>query len=238
MRSFLIVGGSSEERIKKFEEFSNIRFNHQENNPDFLHIFPEEKDSISINQIREVQKLILLKPFTGDSINIIISEADKLTTDAQSALLKILEETPSSVFFYLLCPNSANLLPTILSRVQIINLTTDLASTENNEEIFKIFSDLISSGPGKRLAYIENLGILKENKGADLRISIDNWFNNLQFVLRNSLLEKYTIPGKKTSSGLSFKNYFSYISLITKFKKYLSANCNTKLVFECFVLEL
>lgn len=238
MRSFLIVGGSSEERIKKFEEISKTGFNHQENNPDFLHIFPEEKDSILINQIREAQKLISLKPFTGDNIIVIITEADKLTTDAQSALLKILEDTPPSVYFYLLCSYSANLLPTVLSRVRIINLKTDLTATENSEEIYKIFSDLISESPGERLAYIENLGILKENKGADLRSATENWFNNLQFVLRNSLLKKYTIPGKETSPDLSFKNYFTYINLISKFKKHLSVNCNVKLTLECFVLEI
>lgn len=53
----------------------------------------------------------------------IIARAETLTEAAANSLLKVLEEPPSYVQFVLLAPNSASLLPTIVSRCQMIRLS-------------------------------------------------------------------------------------------------------------------
>jgi DNA polymerase III subunit delta' len=85
-----------------------------------LHIIKPEKDKkvISIAQIRDLIKILSLSSFLNSYKIGIIKEAQKLTQEAQNALLKTLEEPKDKVIVILLANNEDNLLPTILSRGQ------------------------------------------------------------------------------------------------------------------------
>ncbi|HEU4985335.1 MAG TPA: AAA family ATPase, partial [Nitrososphaera sp.] len=78
--------------------------------------------SISIDAIRELQKFLLLKT-VGDKPfrrTIIIEYAHAMTTEAQNAFLKLLEEPPADTLLILTANSPRALLPTILSRAQTI----------------------------------------------------------------------------------------------------------------------
>ena len=80
----------------------------------------EQKDSISVDETRSLVGSIFLKPFMFDKKVYIINNADRMTVQAQNALLKIFEEPPSYAVIILIVKNISNILPTILSRgVQI-----------------------------------------------------------------------------------------------------------------------
>jgi DNA polymerase-3 subunit delta' len=70
----------------------------------------------------------------------IFDEADRLTPQAQNALLKIIEEPPKRVYIFLLCQNPGSLLGTVRSRVISVNMQTfsadDIRSYLANDEIF------------------------------------------------------------------------------------------------------
>jgi len=53
---------------------------------------------------------------------VIIEDADLLTDDAQNSLLQLLEEPPIDTMIILLIQNLQEILPTILSRLQIISV--------------------------------------------------------------------------------------------------------------------
>lgn len=74
--------------------------------------------SIGVDAVRALSRDVYIKPNDLDKKIYIIGHAERMTVQAQNALLKILEEPPSSVLFLLLCENSAALLTTIRSRVQ------------------------------------------------------------------------------------------------------------------------
>ena len=59
----------------------------------------------------------------------LIYQAENLTTEAQNALLKTLEEPPPSTHLILLTSNHHRLLDTIISRSQIISKTIDRTNT-------------------------------------------------------------------------------------------------------------
>ena len=82
----------------------------------------EEDSSIKIETIRELQKEIQLKPYEGAKKVFIINNAERMTTQAQNALLKTLEEPPGYASIILLTNNAASLLPTIISRCQLLKL--------------------------------------------------------------------------------------------------------------------
>lgn len=77
-------------------------------------------DIIGIDQIREITKPLGLKRGSNWLI-ISISDAHKMTIEAQNFLLKNLEDSLDRQLYVLAADNSASLLPTILSRVKIIN---------------------------------------------------------------------------------------------------------------------
>ena len=77
-------------------------------------IRPEK--SISVENVREITSEIFLKPFHFPKKIYIITEAEKMTVQAQNALLKVFEEPPSYAVIILVTSNVSLLLPTILSR--------------------------------------------------------------------------------------------------------------------------
>lgn len=78
--------------------------------------------SIGVDAVRALQADVYILPNDLERKLYIIGHADRMTVQAQNALLKILEEPPSSVVFLLLCETPAALLPTIRSRVQTLTM--------------------------------------------------------------------------------------------------------------------
>ncbi|MCK4518766.1 MAG: hypothetical protein KAU12_01475 [Candidatus Omnitrophica bacterium] len=76
--------------------------------------------SIKIEQIRELRRKIILKPYEAKKKVFIIFQAERMTEGAQNALLKTLEEPPEESILLLAVPNVRGLLDTITSRCRII----------------------------------------------------------------------------------------------------------------------
>lgn len=73
-----------------------------------------------IDDIREIRSSVPLAPMMGKTRVWLIDEAHKLTNEAQNALLKTLEDTPSHAYFFLATTDPAKLLPTIRTRCRVI----------------------------------------------------------------------------------------------------------------------
>lgn len=94
------------------------------NHPDIIWI-THEKYSIGVDDIRsQLNNNISIKPYSGSYKIYIIPDADKMTEQAQNALLKTIEEPPEYAVILLLTDNMDSLLPTILSRCVTLNLKT------------------------------------------------------------------------------------------------------------------
>ena len=91
------------------------------NSPDYIEITPDG-NSIKIAQIRKLQSDILVKPYKSYKIYV-IDEAQRMTVEAQNALLKTLEEPPKYAIIILITNNKESLLDTIKSRCEIIKFT-------------------------------------------------------------------------------------------------------------------
>jgi DNA polymerase III subunit delta' len=92
------------------------------NQPDIIWV-THEKASIGVDDIRiQVNSDILVKPYNSPFKIYIIDSADKLTEQAQNALLKTIEEPPEYAIILLLVSNSNVILPTILSRCVQLSL--------------------------------------------------------------------------------------------------------------------
>jgi DNA polymerase-3 subunit delta' len=84
--------------------------------PDVLVVQPGDSGSIKVDQAREIVDRAAYRPFEGRRRVVIVDDAEALVTAAQNALLKTLEEPPSSSVFLLVTSRPDMLLPTVRSR--------------------------------------------------------------------------------------------------------------------------
>jgi len=85
-----------------------------------LHVLEREGDVIRIDQIAPVVADLSLKPFAANRRIWVIPEVEYLHPAAANKLLKSIEEPPSYVFFLLVSDRPERVLPTIVSRCQVI----------------------------------------------------------------------------------------------------------------------
>jgi DNA polymerase III subunit delta' len=87
------------------------------NHPDVRLIEPlAGKKEISIQQIRELEKELNLRSFSGNKKIVILDPATLMNLSAQNALLKTLEEPPNDSLLILIAASVGELLPTLRSR--------------------------------------------------------------------------------------------------------------------------
>lgn len=93
----------------------------------------KEDSNAWIGAIRELVRRLSMTPMTSKYKVAIIDEAEKLNDEAQNALLKTLEEPRGDTVIILIVPNEEVLLPTIVSRAQVVRF-----GPLSNEEIRQI----------------------------------------------------------------------------------------------------
>ena len=98
--------------------------------PDIINItIPESKATIGVDIVRGVRSGAFVMPNEADRKVYIINSAEKVTFQAQNALLNILEEPPSYANFILILETGSTMLPTVQSRC--IKLTMSPVSDED-----------------------------------------------------------------------------------------------------------
>lgn len=93
------------------------------NQPDIIYVSHEKPASIGVDDVRiQLVDDIVIRPYSSRYKIYIIDEAEKLTTQAQNAILKTIEEPPAYAVIIFLTKNAGIFLPTILSRCVMLNL--------------------------------------------------------------------------------------------------------------------
>lgn len=93
------------------------------NQPDIIKVTHEKPNTIGVEDIRtQINSNIAIKPYNSPHKIYIMNEGEKMTTQAQNALLKTLEEPPEYAVILILTTNVSSLLPTILSRCVVLNM--------------------------------------------------------------------------------------------------------------------
>jgi DNA polymerase-3 subunit delta' len=88
----------------------------------FVEPLPDKRD-ISIDQLREIQRELSLRPYEAPRKACIMEPAERMSVNAANSLLKTLEEPPGNAIIILLSENADMLLPTIRSRCQLIRFS-------------------------------------------------------------------------------------------------------------------
>jgi hypothetical protein len=227
MQSVIISGGFPENRQTKISEYLNgwgiNRF-------DYIAISPDEDHpSIGIgevkNMIRNLSRTPQFSPFSAA----LILNAEHLTTEAQNALLKTLEEPPPHARIIIECGSADILLPTIRSRCFEINLPklSDISTSPGISNL----DTLLSETAGKKLKQAET--------SAAYESSIPDFIANLAITLHTILLGQYGITGyPEVPDGktLPVGKITKTLSNIIRANRYLEANINPKSALDSLFL--
>jgi len=147
MHAYLIVGESQEEKEKKVKELTNK--------------LKAKTFEFPINKIADTRELRTITKLSFSEITAItISDIDNATEEALNAFLKNLEEPQENLYYILTASGARNVLPTIVSRCEVIKLQG--TKTVTTDEEIKKFLNLTT---GKKLLYIDKIkdrGLAKE----------------------------------------------------------------------------
>jgi DNA polymerase-3 subunit delta' len=87
------------------------------------HIDPKERQAtIGTDESQEIIRKLSLKSYEGGYKVMMIWMAEEMNLTCSNKLLKILEEPPANTLFILVCASQDTLLPTILSRTQLLKI--------------------------------------------------------------------------------------------------------------------
>ncbi|MBI2189920.1 MAG: hypothetical protein HYU49_00055 [Candidatus Levybacteria bacterium] len=206
----------------------------------------EEKGTIGIEKIRNLQKKLFLKPIRSKVKAAVIKNAENLTLEAQNALLKSLEEPPDNTIVILTVSNKDLLVSTILSRCKIIELKEDDAQLPKNEisQYLDILISLRSYGIGERLKLTQDVGKTKEEALL--------WLEKMILITRGHLIETVEKNGSRFNdlnlpagkAGHFSKDGFSayqHLSLLISLQKsYVilkTTNANPRFTLETLLLN-
>lgn len=159
--AYCLIGGAllRDELISILEEKHRIPVTA---NPD---LFDRKYEIFTIDDAREVKGSAAMRPVNEKDKKIFILVMNGITVEAQNALLKLLEEPPEYAHFFLIIPSAHLLLPTVRSRVHLIEAEGEGSAAESKEMLEEAKKFVKASAP-KRLEVIKKLmdEISKEKK--------------------------------------------------------------------------
>ena len=134
--------------------------------PDFFHILPNEKGTITIDMVRTHMKKLFLSSAQAKRKVFLLEGADTMNASAQNAILKALEEPPANTHFLLSIKQPRRLLITVRSRCQSIHVNasrgTELkewCTKQNLDEEVQSFITTLSANHIEQAERLKEQGI-------------------------------------------------------------------------------
>ncbi len=141
-----------------------------ENNPDVVVL---RYGLFSVADARRATELATGVAFRGEH-KVVIIAASRAYHEAQNALLKVFEEPPAGTYLFLILPSLGGLLPTLRSRVQVLDAGRGIAKPA----ISAIAEEFLKATKEKRSALIKKLTSGKDDEdrreNRDLALAIVN----------------------------------------------------------------
>lgn len=178
--AYCIVGGSNNRESLKSELETKHKINIS-GNPDFIE---RTYQTFTIDDARHIKALADSKPVNATGRKIFILEMAAITSEAQNALLKLLEEPGESTHFFLIIPSAHLLLPTVKSRLSFLGSSgANAGRAEHDEEVLKMARDFIKAAKKDRFEMVKDLAddISKEKKTKSDAIGFVNAVESLLY---------------------------------------------------------
>lgn len=222
-------------------------------------VLENEKPSIGIAEIHQLRQSLQLKSRQAKGHRmIIVRDAEKLTREAQNALLKLLEEPPYDTTIILTTSQLDKLLPTVISRCKMVRFA--VPKTESVEALIKrltksqkaasAISGLAQGRPATAVRLIED---------ESYRNAIVNIHNQSRTLLSGDIYQALLATSNVNSSSAAKQHLHAVAAALRKIiqknptdinepanqlrtvgqlLRYLDANGNYKFALDKLVLEV
>ncbi len=151
----------------------------------------KEGGTLKVDQIREIQRTLNLKPYQSQYRVAMFLRFHEANDSASNALLKTLEEAPAHAVLLLTADTPEQLLPTIISRCEILRLralpleavVSDLLSRGLDEDRARLLAHISGGRPGFARSLMDDPALLEKR---------EERLNDLQTLLPASKVEKFS----------------------------------------------
>jgi len=211
-----------------------------------LKIIEPDGNFIKKHQILELKNLFSKESqYTKDNIYI-IKNCEKMNKESANTMLKFLEEPDGNVIGFFITNQKDNVLPTIQSRCQIINVLFNNDSYEQFNIDEKKYEFLISITQEylnaleveKKELILYNKKYLSDLEKEDIKVI----FQLILEIYKNELSSRYGIKNEDRSYEFlklsSLVNLKRKIDLIIEMLKEINYNINVDLLLDRFVIEM
>lgn len=195
--AYLVVGGfrEAEEFLNNFWEERGVKL---AGSPDY---FPYTESLFGIEEARKLSAQASKKAFTGQKVFLVTPE--KITAEAQNALLKTFEDPYEDTHFFLVVREEELILPTLRSRMQMVRVGQDEKSDDA--------SKFLKLGIRERLAYVK--------KFVDAEKNLSVFLDELLLVLRkegkhDSVKKIYEVRHYSDDRSASSRLILEHLSLM------------------------
>jgi len=215
----LLISQSLDLRVEEIKKILS-HFDLTPNHPDLLYLSDDSK--LGIEQARIIKGHFSLKPYSAKGRAVVLENASNLTIEAQNALLKILEEPPPRAIIILGASSDAKLLPTVISRCEIIRLKNPTSHHTPTSEVGyeKEIEKLLESSIEQRFEYVEKLKDKEE------------FFYSLVGYFHQKLAEEST----HSRPGLARLNQF--LKQLLQAEEWQKQNVNLRAILEYLMLVM
>ena len=223
MISRLLIHPEASKREQEAEKILT-KNNLSRNHPNLLWFSEEEK--LGVEQAKKIREFLSLKPYQGQSQALVLISAENLTPEAQNALLKTLEEPPEYALIILGASSENQLLPTIISRCQAMNLESSESGKATDKISLKCEKDiekLLQSTMEQRFQYIEKL------------TEREKFLPALTAYFRYKLLERSSAEATVPPPRWNLKDF---IKDLLEAERWAAQNVNIRAILEYLMLRM
>ncbi|MBM3123458.1 MAG: DNA polymerase III subunit delta' [Chloroflexi bacterium] len=158
-------------------------------------LIPAPSGEIRIRQIRDLRKSINLRPYQSKHRILVFLQFHQANEEASNALLKTLEEAPAYAVLMLTADNPEGLLPTIVSRCEVLRLRPipvrqieeDLTGRGVDPQQARLLAHISGGRPGYARRLVEDPTLLDQR---------EQRLNDLQTLLPAPRVEKFSYADK------------------------------------------
>ncbi len=204
--AYLLVSSSNEQLINESQGFIYNLFNEEgknkflsHSNVDFLKVVPENRN-IKISMVREIIKFLSTSPVESNYKIVLIQNGELFRKESANGLLKILEEPPKYGKIIITTNNEEQIIKTIISRCQVVNLESPETIQDSiNEDLNEILANSINR---KLLELNRSKDYFNENKD-----NANSLYNYIYKFFYDIYIYKNTLNKNKLNYMDNFKIY-------------------------------
>ncbi len=214
--SYLFFGEAMDEQFKFTQELANYLENKKWEEPPGILLDALAMKEEGIEAARGITSFLWQKPVKSPRRTLVLQNAERLTTHAQNAILKIAEEPPEHALLILIVRNPETLLWPLQSRFQKIYFSSQGRELKPDEEVLKLVKQVLRAPTPKEKSEIIKI-LLDEKSG----VNLDDFVTVLVAELRKNL----------------FANWFIISEVLHRWTLINQFNVNKKLQLEAALLK-